>query len=194
MRQRLAWLSTAPLMFAGLIAGHLLAYRLAYSDPHARADALAHSGHAYFGYVPLALSVSLGVLLAGLALQAAAAFRGEPRGAATSPLILLMPPIAFVVQEFTERLVHSGHVSWTVVLQPAFLLGLAFQLPIALAALIVAWLLDSAARAVGRALGAQPRLAFQIFVPDPVRVVAAPRPAGLARGYGERAPPFVRRP
>jgi CDP-diglyceride synthetase len=194
MRQRLAWLSTAPLMFAGLIAGHLLAYRLAYADAHARADALAHSGHAYFGYVPLALSVSVGVLLAGLALQAASAFRGEPRRAATSPLIVLLPPVAFAVQGFTERLAHNGDVSWTVVLQPAFLLGLVFQLPFALAALIIAWLLDSAARAVGRALGARPRLAFQMFVPDPVRVVAALRPTGLARGYGERAPPFARRP
>jgi hypothetical protein len=45
-------------MFAGLIAGHLLAYRLVYSDAHARADALARSGHAYFGYVPLALSAA----------------------------------------------------------------------------------------------------------------------------------------
>jgi len=40
MRQRLAWLSTVPLMFAGLIAGHLLAYRLVYSDAHARGDGL----------------------------------------------------------------------------------------------------------------------------------------------------------
>jgi CDP-diglyceride synthetase len=181
-------------MFAGLLAGHLLAYRLAYSDPHARADALAHSGHAYFGYVPLALSVSVGVLLAGLALQAASAFRGEPRRAATSPLIVLLPPIAFVVQEFTERFAHNGNVSWTVVLQPAFLLGLAFQLPFALAALLVAWALDSAARAVGRALSARPLPLFSPFVPDPVYIVAAPRPAGLARGYGERAPPFARRP
>jgi CDP-diglyceride synthetase len=194
MRQRLAWLSTAPLMFAGLIAGHFLAYRLAYSDAHARADALARSGHAYFGYVPLALSVSLGVLLAGLALRAASAFRGETRRAATSPLIVLLPPIAFVVQEFTERLVHNGQVSWTVVLQPAFLLGLAVQLPFALAALLIAWALDSAARAIGHALGIQPRPVFQIFVPEPVRVLATPRPAGLARGYGERAPPFARRP
>jgi CDP-diglyceride synthetase len=194
MRQRLAWLSTAPLMFVGLLAGHLLAYRLAYSDAHARADALTNSGHAYFGYVPLALSVSVGVLLAGLALQAASAFRGEPRRAATSPLIVLLPPVAFVVQEFTERLVHNGHLSWTVVLQPAFLLGLAFQLPFALAALLVAWALDSAARAVGRALSARPRRVFSPFVPDPVNVVATPRPAGLARGYGERAPPFAPRP
>jgi hypothetical protein len=194
MRQRLAWLSTAPLMFAGLIAGHLLAYRLVYTDAHARADALAGSGHAYFGLVPLGLSVSLGVLLAGLALQAAAGFRGEARRPATSPLIVVLPPIAFVVQEFSERIAHNGQIPWTVVVEPAFLLGLAFQLPFALAALIVAWLLDSAARAVGRALRGVPQPAFQAFVPEPARVVAVPRTAGLARGYGERAPPFARRP
>jgi CDP-diglyceride synthetase len=194
MRQRLAWLSTAPLMFAGLIAGHLLAYRLVYSDAHARADALARSGHAYLGYVPLALSVSLGVLLAGLALQAAAGFRGERRRPVASPLVVLLPPIAFVVQEFAERIAHTGQVPWTVVVQPAFLLGLAFQLPFALAALLIAWALDSAARAVGRVLGSQPLPAFQVFVPEPIGVAAVPRTAGLARGYGERAPPFARRP
>jgi hypothetical protein len=190
MRQRLAWLSTAPLMFAGLIAGHLLAYRLVYSDAHARADALARSGHAYLGYVPLALSVSLGVLLAGLALQAASGFRGERRRPVASPLIVLLPPIAFVVQELSERLLHNGHVPLTLGVQPAFLIGLALQLPFALAALLVAWLLDSAARALGRVLGTQPRIIFPVLVPQPVRFAAVPRPAGLARGYGERAPPL----
>jgi hypothetical protein len=194
MRQRLAWLSTAPLMFAGLIAGHQLAYRLVYSSAHARADALARTGHAYFGYVPLALSVSLGVLLAGLALQAAAGFRGESRRPLASPLIVLLPPVAFIVQEFAERIVHAGQVPWTVVAQPAFLLGLAFQLPFALAALLIAWALDSAARAVGRALSTRYVPEFPVFVPAPVQVVAVPRTAGLARGYGERAPPFARRP
>ena len=194
MRQRLAWLSTAPLMFAGLIAGHQLAYRLVYSSAHAREDALARSGHAYFGYVPLALTVSLGVLLGGLILQAAAGLRGEARRPMASPLIVLLPPIAFVVQEFTERLIHTGQVPWSVVLQPAFLLGLAFQLPFALAALLIAWALDSAARAVGRALRDQPVPEFRIPAPEPARVVAVPRTAGLARGYGERAPPFARRP
>jgi hypothetical protein len=177
-------------MLGGLLAGHILGYRLAFSDPHARADALAHSGHSYFTYLPLALAVSLGVLLIGLALQAAAGFRGEPRRAATSPLIVLLPPIAFVTQEIVERMAHNGQVPWTLPLQPAFLIGLALQLPFALVALLVAWALDSAARAVGRALSEQPRLVFPIFVPQPVRVAAAPRPAGLARGYGERAPPL----
>jgi hypothetical protein len=124
-------------------------------------------------------------------LQAAAAFRGEPRRVATSPLIVLLPPIAFVVQEFAERLAHTGHVQWTVVVQPAFLLGLAFQLPFALAALLIAWALDSAARAVGRALRELPQPTFGVFVPEPARIVAVPRTAGLARGYGERAPPSL---
>ena len=91
------------------------------------------------------------MLLAGLALQAAAGFAASDAGRSRSPLIVLLPPIAFVVQEFAERIVHTGHVPWTVVVQPAFLLGLAFQLPFALAALLIAWALDSAARAVGRA-------------------------------------------
>jgi hypothetical protein len=190
MRQRLTWLSTAPLMLGGLVAGHALGYRLAFADAHARADALALTGHSYFRFLPLALTVSLGVLMAGLAFQALAGFRGQPRRAATSPLIVLLPPIAFVAQEITERMLHTGHAPWTLPWQPAFLFGLALQLPFALAALIVAWVLDSAARAVGRALSTAPRLVFQPFIPQPVRVAAAPRPAGLARGYGERAPPL----
>ena len=194
MRERIAWLSTVPLMFAGLIAGHQLAYRLVYSDAHARADALARGGHAYFGYLPLAFSVSLGVLLGGLALQAAAGFRGEVGRPIASPLLVLLPPVAFAVQEFTERIVHTGQVPWTVVAQPAFLLGLVFQLPFALVALLIAWALESAARAVGRALTTRELPGFPVFVHRPVHVVAVPRTAGLARGYGARAPPLARRP
>jgi hypothetical protein len=192
MRQRLAWFSTAPLMLGGLLAGHALGYRLAIADPHARADALAHSGHGYLGYAPFALAVCLGVLLAALVLQGLTGFRGEQRRPAASPLIVLLPPLAFVVQEFLERLIHAGHVPWTTAFEPAFLFGLAFQLPFALAALLLAWALDSAARAVGRALAAMPQPIFPALAPIPVRVAAAPRPTGLARGYGERAPPYLR--
>jgi hypothetical protein len=181
-------------MLGGVLAGHALGYRLAFGDPHARADALAHSGHSYFSYLPFALTVCLGVLLAGLALQALSAFRREPRRPATSPVIVLLPPAAFVAQELLERLLHTGHLPWATVLQPAFLIGLALQLPFALAALLLAWALDSAAQAVGDALASRPRPAFDVFVPAPVGTPAAPRPAGLARGYGERAPPLLRRP
>jgi hypothetical protein len=116
-------------MFGGLLAGHILGYRLAFGDPHARADALAQSGHSYFRFVPLALAVSLTVLVVGLTLQAFAGFRGRPRRAAASPLIVLLPPLAFVTQEVIERAAHMGGIPWTLPLQPAFLFGLALQLP-----------------------------------------------------------------
>ncbi len=181
-------------MLGGLLAAHSLGYRLAIPDPHARADALAQSGHDYFGYLPFALAVSIGVLFAALVLQGLRAFRGERQRPAMSPLIVLLPPIAFVVQELSERLIHTGHVPLTTIVEPAFLFGLALQLPFAFAALLLAWVLDSAARVVGRALATPPQPTFPAFVPLPVRVAAAPRPAGLARGYGERAPPVLRRP
>src|SRR5438093_82411 len=180
MRRRLAWASTAPLMVAGLFAGHALGYRLAIPDAHARAHALANSGHSYFGYVPLTLTVCLGILIAALALRALAAFRGEPSRPAASPAMILLPPLAFVLQEYVERIVYTGRVSWTVAFEPSFLLGLACQLPFALAALLIGWALDAAAHAVGRALGSGlPSGLVPVFVPVPVRASATRRPVGL---------------
>jgi CDP-diglyceride synthetase len=192
MRQCLAWVSTAPLMIGGLLAGHALGYRLAITDAHARADALAHSGHGYLAYAPLALTVCFGLLLAVLVLRGLAAFRGAAGRPAASPTIVLLSPVAFVVQEFAERLIYSGHVPWTTMLEPGFLVGFALQLPFALAALLIAWALDSVAQVVGRALSARPRPILSAFVPAPAFSSAPLRPAGLARGYGERAPPFFR--
>lgn len=194
MRQRLAWLSTVPLMVTGLLVGHGLGYRLALPDAHARADALAHSGHGYLAYTSVALIVCLGLLLLALAFRAVAGFHGAPSSPAASPALVLLPPVAFAVQEYVERLVYSGHVSWTTALQPSFLLGLALQLPFALAALLIAWALDVFAHAVGRALAAAavPLPCLRLFVPFPARVPAVPSRAGLARGYAERAPPLLR--
>jgi hypothetical protein len=191
MRQRLAWLSTAPLMFCGLLAGHALGYRLAIPDAHARADALTRSGHGYLSHASLAFAVCIGLLSTALLLRVRAGFRGTTRHAVASPAMVLLPPLAFTVQEHAERLVYSGHMPWTTVLAPSFLLGLALQLPFSLAALLLAWALDAAAHALGQALASGlPEPALSILVPAPLCVPAVPRPAGLARGYGERAPPL----
>jgi hypothetical protein len=181
-------------MVGGLLAGHWVGYRLAIPDAHARADVLSQSGHGYLGNAPLALTTCLLVLIASLLFRALAGYRGQPARPAASPAIVLLSPAAFVVQEHVERVVHSGQMPWTAALQPSFLVGLALQLPFALAALLIAWALDSVAHAVGRALAAAPpRPLLPVFVPLPAHVTAAPRPAGLARGYGERAPPLLRR-
>lgn len=181
-------------MVGGLLAGHALAYRFAFPDAHARADALAQSGHGYLGHVPLMLAACLGVLLAALLVRAIAGFRGETVRPSVSRALILLPPAAFVVQEHVERLLHSGQIPWAASLEPSFLLGLALQLPFALAALLIGWGLQSLAQAVGRALAAtELRPSFPAFVAQPAYARSTPRPAGLARGYGERAPPFPRR-
>jgi hypothetical protein len=182
-------------MLGGLFAGHWLGYRLAIPDAHTRADALAHSGHGYLGDAPLALTTCVLVLIAAFVFRALVGFRGQPRRAAASPMLVLLSPAAFVVQEHVERLVHSGQMPWTAALQPSFLVGLALQLPFAVAALLIAWALDSVAHAVGRAMvTGPPHPLVPLFVPLPAYSATAPRPAGLARGYGERAPPLLRRP
>jgi hypothetical protein len=188
-------MSTAALMVAGLLAGHSLAYRLTIPDAHARADALARSGHGYLSYAPLALTVCLGLLLCSLAARSLAGFRGEPTPAASSRAIVLLPPLAFVVQEYAERLVYTGHMPWTVAVEPSFLVGVAFQLPVALAALLIAWALDTVAYALGCAVAAvsPPPLALAFVAPAAVHASTASPPVGLARGYGERAPPSFRR-
>ena len=194
MRQRLAWFSTAPLMLGGLLAGHALGYRLAIADAHVRAGALAHSGHGYFGYVPFALAVCLGVLVTWLVLQGLAGFRGERGRPAISPLLVLLPPIAFVVQEFLE----AAHPP-----RPRAVDAGASNLPSCsdsrsdcrsrwpLSCLRGRWtppLTQSGANA-----GPSPARPFlSVFVPPPRPRCRGCALAGLARGYGERAPPFLR--
>jgi hypothetical protein len=182
-------------MFGGLVGGHALGYRLAFPDAHARADALAHSGHGYMSHATLAFAVCIGLLLSALCLRVRAGFQGAFRRPLASPAMVLLPPLAFTVQEHAERLLYSGHMPWTTVLAPSFLLGLALQLPFSLAALLIAWALDTAAHALGQALATHlPEPSISMFVPAPLCAPAVPRPAGLARGYGERAPPLLRRP
>ena len=48
-----------------------------------------------------------------------------------------------------DRRIFTDGRDWPKELEPSFLVGLALQLPFALAALLVAWALDSVARAVG---------------------------------------------
>jgi hypothetical protein len=63
-----------------------------------------------------------------------------------------MGPAAFALQEHMERLLHHGEFPWSAVLEPTFALGLLLQLPIALAAWLVAHLLLRVTRAVAGAI------------------------------------------
>lgn len=120
------WLVVSPIAAAGVLVAHSLAYRLTGTptDPF----------HAYLEHVP---QVLLLIALGGLAFVGfGSRLDGPP--ARVFPCVALA---AFVVQEHLERLVHTGGVPWLLT-SPAFLVGLALQIPVALAAWAVArWLL-----------------------------------------------------
>jgi hypothetical protein len=174
------WLAVSPLVAAGVVVSHTLAYSLTVTP--------AGPVHGYLGHAPQLLLV-LGI--AGLALGGLESFRLEssplgsarlrPPGAWPFPAVALA---TFVVQEHLERYVHTGHVP-VLFGSRTFVVGLLLQLPVAL----VAWALARRLlRALGHAPAGPPRVPRYLVgvVPapaGPARAVAAVTPRG-------RGPPF----
>jgi hypothetical protein len=191
MRRHLAWPVAVPISVLGVLAAHWLSYRLVVPDPHARGHLLAATGHGYLSYAPLIVGVSLALVVLGFGSAIVREFRGRSPGA-TAPawLVALAPPLAFVVQEYLERYSQHGWVEWGVAFEPTFIVGLALQLPFAVAAGLVTVVLTRAARGLAAILTRRPapRLrAVQRFErPDRPDL---PRTPTLALGYAGRAPP-----
>jgi hypothetical protein len=118
VRHVLAWLFTLVLAAAGTLLAHAAAYLATGEEPWPL--------HAYLGHAPQLL-----VILATLAAVSLAATRGAANPPAWPFPVLAVG--AFVAQEHLERLLHTGELPWLLT-SPAFLVGLAFQLPFALAA------------------------------------------------------------
>jgi hypothetical protein len=192
MNGRLSSVLTAPLLVLSLLVGHSLGYRWAVADPDARAHLLEESGHDYFTYAPLVIAVGFTLIAAALAARIRAAARGDRMDGSPPWLFGLLPPIAFVVQEFAERLLHSGHVHPGTLAEPAVLIGLVLQLPLAVIALGLAWLLAQAADRLGHALAERPtdRLAG-ISLQSPAEDPLLPAFAVSTQGWSERGPPFL---
>jgi hypothetical protein len=166
MKRGAPWLVSVPFMAAGCLAAHALAYHLV-SNPQER--------HGYLAFAPLFLGV-----LGGLAIVGAVR-----RGRSHSPVLFaLLPPLAFVLQEHAERL-------QLVATEPAFLVGLALQLPFALAALVAARAFLSLADLVAEAFSASPHVRRARALPAPAVAFAAPRARLVSGPRSSRAPPSV---
>ena len=174
-RTRSAWLVYLPLLAAGCLASHWTAYA-AVGD--------RHPGALLAGHGDLALALAAAILVAGLVAQAL-------DGAATRvrlPVAASLPPVTFALQEHLERAFHGDGAPWATGLEPAFLVGLALQVPFAVAALVLAHALGSLAGAVGRALArrgsAKRRPA--LLRPPALSISVSPAPDVA---YAGRAPP-----
>jgi hypothetical protein len=166
MRRSAAWLVAVPLMLAGTQIAHTVAYRLVYPQAHARLLHLLATGHAYAGWIPLALGIAAACVLVSLVLTSVDAARGRASRPLPAWAFGALPPLAFAVQELLELSLHTGTFAWQAVLAPTFLPGLLLQLPVGVLAYLAARLLLRAAARIGRA--------FARPVPRELPHVAAP--------------------
>lgn len=179
-RQRLSWLLFVPLTAIGGLFAHVAVQAIAVSAQHGAQ--MPHS-HIDLSHWPLCAGVCGVVGLAGLALGGA---RG---GSARVPLwvFALVPPVGFVIQEQMFALSEGAAAP------PAGLglaLGLALQIPFALAAFLVARALLTFAATLVRSFRARPAVLVRApaFLLEPL-AASWPQPPAFVLGYGQRAPP-----
>jgi hypothetical protein len=174
--RRLPWVLSLPVMAAGCLAAHSVAYRL--TDPP-----LAEAEHGYLAFAPLVLAL-------GLALGLVRAAARHTRTGVPVQLFALLPPLAFILQEHLERALQGGDALGTA-LEPAFLLGLALQLPFAVCSLLVARSLCRVAEAAGAVLARRPAAPLRVTAfRRPAFIVDLPRLSPLASPQCGRAPPL----
>jgi hypothetical protein len=178
-------------MATGSLAAHSLSYLFVsarVTEHGAEMSERTSSGRA--GYLVLLL----GILAAmGFVAAIARVLLGRRRrcGVELSPwLFFVLPPLAFAVQEFAERLLRAEAFPFHAALEPRFLLGLLLQLPFGLLALLVARALlrvvDRLVRALVRTR--TPRLRATLSW-SPRKAFDLPRIPALALGHPQRGPP-----
>lgn len=193
-RRTAAWVISLPLAVASWLGAHCLAYWLVSPGAERHMGMHAEHGHAWLGYTPALAIWGLALVVAGVVLCVGEGLRGRRPSRPPVRLFALLPPIAFVVQEHVERLLASGSVPHDLIFEPTFLVGLALQLPFAVAALLLTRALYSLGVSFGRLLATRFTLgrAVRHGPPALVQLPASPTlvaPSLLALGHGQRAPP-----
>jgi hypothetical protein len=190
MRDVRSLLLALPFVLGATLAGHEAGFRLTTDGEHAREHALASTGHGYLGFAPVVLGAATAFSILGFLLIVRVGAHGRRTRLAPWALAAFAP-LAFVAQEHLERYITHGEFPWGAALEPSTLVGLAFQLPFALAALAVVRWLGRVALGLGRALGAPPLARIDVLrALVPASVLPLPA-AAIARGASERGPPFL---
>jgi hypothetical protein len=155
-----------PVLAAGVLVSHALAYRLTASP--------TDRFHAYLEHAPQVLLVLAlcGIVLGGF---------GRRREAPAAYAFPLIAVTTFAVQEHLERLVHEGTVPFLLT-SPAFVVGLVLQVPVALGASALArWLLAVASDAPPPRLALRPRFDVPLVAAPASALGSAEPPAALGR-------------
>lgn len=177
------------LAIAGSQVAHASAYRLAEPLPGTRARLLSETGHGYLDHLPLGIALISAVLVLALLAEADATRSGSSGTTPRASLFLWLAPLTFVGQEHLERWLAEGSFPWQAAGERTFMLGLALQLPFALAAWLVARVLLHAARALGRlGVPSLPAISVRAALCTPT-ALTLPATRRLEFGCGPRGPP-----
>jgi hypothetical protein len=196
-RRRGVWLISLPLAVASWLGAHCFSYWLVSPGAEHHMGVHAEHGHAYLGYGPAVAVWGLALVACGLVVCIGEGL--HDRGPSRPPLKLfaLLPPAGFAIQEHVERLVGAGGIPHDLVLEPTFLVGLALQLPFALAALLLAYALHAVGLGAGLTVSRSLAFGWPVASAPPAlpRHPAAATPVAssvLALCHGPRAPPAAR--
>jgi hypothetical protein len=181
-------------MVLGSQAAHGIAYWWAYPQASLRVAVLQETGHGYLAFAPVVFGVATAVEAALFVVLVVVKVRGDSFRGLPAWAFLGMPAIGFVVQELFERFLSGGVFSWRFALEPTFWRGLALQLPVGLAAYLIARLLLGAASSVAELVPpvrpalvpSLPRATRQLWIREFESLI---RPAPLAAAAAGRAPP-----
>jgi hypothetical protein len=193
-RRQAVWAIALPFAVASWLGAHCLAYSLVAPGAEGHMAVHAEHGHAWLGYTPALAVWGMTLVVAGVVLCAGEGLRGGRPSRPPVRLFAILPPVAFVIQEHLERFLGSGSVPYDLLVEPTFLVGLALQLPFAVAALLLTHALYSLGVGFGRLLATRFDLGRAVRhgppalvqLPDSPTLVAPPL---LALGHGQRAPP-----
>jgi hypothetical protein len=179
---------------AGVVAGHLLTYLLAFAGDRLRHAVLTETGHRHWeALVPLAALVGVASAIGVVARNARSEAGGHPGEGRFLPLALRLAAAQlslFVALEVLERLVAGAPLS-SLFGHGLLWLGLGVQAAVAVAAALVLRVLAGVAAAVARALReAVPRARSPVPVPVAGRPVV--RSVLMGGAWGLRGPPAAR--
>ena len=195
MRRGLTWLLVLPAIVVGSQVAHGVAYWWAYPRASLRLRVLSDSGHGYLAYAPEVLGFLVAVELIAFVVVVADKVRGRPVRSLPAWVFFFIPELGFVLQEHLERFFAAGVFPWWTTLEPSFWRGLVLQVPLGLAAYLVAALLLRTATVVAEVVVARRRDRV-VALRAPSRswrpnVVFLPRLAPLAGLAADRAPPVA---
>jgi len=198
-RRRLPWVLAVPLMVAGSLAAHSLGSMLSATristvvDADGGAELAPRVDHGYVTILPVLVGLVTALVLVAMGLRIYRRVRGDNHTGASPESFLLLPPLAYALQEVAERLLHAESFLFNPAHEPAFLLALVLQAPFG----IVAFFLGRALLGLGRTLARvlfgrrRPRSWSRPASLPHIRDAILLRVPVLALGHSVRGPPAL---